>query len=710
MDELLPIVLEVGEVNLRCMELLDQANTTTYGTPVPTTVPLTIEKGPFIIITGHDLKDLQLLLEQTKDKGINIYTHGEMLPAHAYPEFKKYSHLKGNFGTAWQNQQKEFDNIPGAILYTTNCLMPVKPSYADRVFTTEVVSYPEMVHIGEEKDFTPVIEKALALGGYTKDQHMTGINGGMQVTTGFSHGTVLSVADQVIEAVKNGDIKHFFLVGGCDGARVGRNYYTEVIDIMANLGFDEIKKPAMLNSVGRIMTIPKGAKAKGISIPVVIAELIKNGFEITGNMPDISSMGSKQFQAKETGNTVLLKDYLKRLGNGEDLESVKKDFVQNFSDVDASEIMKAEQELIKEGTPITEVQKLCDVHSALFHGLTKEEKIANAEKAVEESLKKEETSEMTTMTDAYVRKHELAKALRETKGHPLYSFTEANEKFSKEIADIRGALEKGEDVSKKISDFRQIAIHYAQKGDLIYPLLKVRYEISGPSYVMWTVDDEIRDELAAIDKECNHDEEWIKRVQAVLTRADEMIYKETNILFPICAMNFTAEEWYEIYEDAKDYALVYGIDNRWEEAEKYVQDKKNRHEAAIYEGEIVMGGGHMSAAQLEAMLNTLPIEITFIDDNNINRFFNEGAKVFKRPGMAIDREVFSCHPPKIESMVRSIIESFKNHTRDSVPVWIEKQGKPFLVTYYAVRDKKDNYLGTVEVVQDMQFAKEHFTS
>ena len=229
MDELLPIVLEVGEVNLRCMELLDKANTTTYGTPVPTRVPLTIEKGPFIVITGHDLKDLQLLLEQTKDKGINIYTHGEMLPAHAYPKLKKYSHLKGNFGTAWQNQQKEFDNIPGAILYTTNCLMPVKPSYADRVFTTEVVSYPEIVHIGEEKDFTPVIEKALALGGYTKERHMTGINGGAQVTTGFSHGTVLSVADQVIEAVKTGDIKHFFLVGGCDGARVGRNYYTEFV-------------------------------------------------------------------------------------------------------------------------------------------------------------------------------------------------------------------------------------------------------------------------------------------------------------------------------------------------------------------------------------------------------------------------------------------------------------------------------------------------
>lgn len=229
MELLLPVVLEVGEKNLICMELLDKANTKTFGTPVPTTVPLTIEKGPFIVITGHDLYDLKLLLEQTKDKGINIYTHGEMLPAHAYPELKKYPHLKGNFGTAWQNQQKEFDAIPAPVLYTTNCLMPVKKSYADRVFTTEVVSYPEMVHIGEDKDFTPVIEKALELGGYESDREMTGINGGKTVMTGFSHGTVLGVADTVIDAVKSGAISHFFLVGGCDGARAGRNYYTEFV-------------------------------------------------------------------------------------------------------------------------------------------------------------------------------------------------------------------------------------------------------------------------------------------------------------------------------------------------------------------------------------------------------------------------------------------------------------------------------------------------
>ena len=229
MDELLPVVMEVGEKNLRCMELLDRANTQTYGTPAPVTVPLTVEKGPFIVITGHDLHDLKLLLEQTAGRGINVYTHGEMLPAHGYPELKKYPHLKGNFGTAWQNQQKEFADIPAPILFTTNCLMPPRASYADRVFTTAVVSYPEMRHIGEDKDFTPVIEKALELGGYGEDKPFTGINGGHTVTTGFGHGAVLGAAEQVVDAVKSGAIRHFFLVGGCDGARPGRNYYTEFV-------------------------------------------------------------------------------------------------------------------------------------------------------------------------------------------------------------------------------------------------------------------------------------------------------------------------------------------------------------------------------------------------------------------------------------------------------------------------------------------------
>ena len=229
MEELLPIVMEVGAVNLNCMALLDKANTETYGNPVPTEVTLSVEKGPFIVISGHDLYDLKQLLIQTEGKGVNVYTHGEMLPAHAYPELKRYSHLKGNFGTAWQNQQKEFADIPAPVLFTTNCLMPPKASYSDRVFTTEAVSYPEIRHIGAEKDFTPVIEKALELGGYSADMHFTGINGGNKVMTGFGHHTVLSVADKVIDAVKARAIRHFFLVGGCDGARPGRNYYTEFV-------------------------------------------------------------------------------------------------------------------------------------------------------------------------------------------------------------------------------------------------------------------------------------------------------------------------------------------------------------------------------------------------------------------------------------------------------------------------------------------------
>ena len=229
MNGLLPIVMEVGEKNLKCMALLDKANTESYGAPVPVAVPLTVEKGPFIVISGHDLHDLKLLLEQTEGKGVNIYTHGEMLPAHGYPELKKYAHLKGNFGTAWQNQQKEFADMPAPVLFTTNCLMPPKASYADRVFTTAVVSYPEMVHIGENKDFTPVIEKALELGGYPEERAFTGINGGGTVMTGFARGAVLGVADKVIDAVKSGAIRHFFLVAGCDGARPGRNYYTEFV-------------------------------------------------------------------------------------------------------------------------------------------------------------------------------------------------------------------------------------------------------------------------------------------------------------------------------------------------------------------------------------------------------------------------------------------------------------------------------------------------
>ncbi|MDL2316265.1 hydroxylamine reductase [Desulfovibrio sp. OttesenSCG-928-A18] len=232
-EQWLELLMEFGGVNLKCMALLDGANTGAYGNPVPTRVPLKIEKGPFIVVTGHDLYDLKMLLEQSEGKGVNIYTHSEMLPAHGYPELKKYTQLKGNFGTAWQNQQKEFENIPAPILYTTNCLMPVRDSYSDKVYTTSVVAYPGMKHIeagpNGHKDFSALIEHAIRLGGYSEDKEFTGINGGSVVTTGFGRQTVLDNAPAIIDAVKAGAIKHFFLVGGCDGAKPGRNYYTEFV-------------------------------------------------------------------------------------------------------------------------------------------------------------------------------------------------------------------------------------------------------------------------------------------------------------------------------------------------------------------------------------------------------------------------------------------------------------------------------------------------
>ena len=223
-DDLVAGALKIGEVNIKAMELLDAGNTGTYGHPVPTPVPLGQKAGKAILITGHDLKDLQLLLEQTKGKGINIYTHGEMLPCHGYPELKKHDHFIGHYGTAWQNQQKEMDAFPGSILFTTNCIQKPRDSYKDNVYTTGLVGWPGVSHIGDDKDFTPVIERALALPGFAADEDKG------EVLTGFARNAVLGVADKVIEGVKAGAIKHFFLVGGCDGAKPGRNYYTDFVE------------------------------------------------------------------------------------------------------------------------------------------------------------------------------------------------------------------------------------------------------------------------------------------------------------------------------------------------------------------------------------------------------------------------------------------------------------------------------------------------
>ena len=225
LDDWVGLALKCGEVNLRAMELLDAANTGTYGDPVPTKVPLGARKGKAILVSGHDLKDLEELLKQTEGKGITVYTHGEMLPCHGYPALKKYSHFYGHYGTAWQNQTREFAEFPGAILMTTNCIQKPKESYQENLFTTGEVGFPGVCHI-RDKDFAPVIKRALELPGFPEDTN------GRSVMCGFGHNAVMGVADKIVEAVKNGAIRHFFLVAGCDGAKPGRNYYTRFVELV----------------------------------------------------------------------------------------------------------------------------------------------------------------------------------------------------------------------------------------------------------------------------------------------------------------------------------------------------------------------------------------------------------------------------------------------------------------------------------------------
>lgn len=412
-----------------------------------------------------------------------------------------------------------------------------------------------------------------------------------------------------------------------------------------------------------------------------------------------------------------IKTYLERLSAGEELEKVRADFAKEFKEVDPAEIMQAEQELLQGGTPLETVQKLCDVHAALFRGATSEEKVANAEKAVAASVKEKKLAATAALTGIT--------------GHPLQTFTRENEALENIIQECREEVENTKIISPEMfGKLREVAIHYAKKGDLLYPHLKVKYGISGPSDVMWTTDDEIRDELADQEKRwpfakknagqsgeelTDTEAKWMERFTAALQRVEDMIYKEANIFFPNCALNFTEEEWFGIYRDSKDYPVCFGVENAtWEAAEKFLKKKSEAFVSKKIMGkktdEIIMPGGHLTVAQLTAMLNTIPMEITFVDADNINRFFNEGPKDFKRPGMAIDREVFSCHPPKVEQQVRRIIGEFRNGTLDKVPIWMEKNGKTMLVTYMAVRDAQGTYLGTMELVQDMGFAKEHFLS
>ena len=497
--------------------------------------------------------------------------------------------------------------------------------------------------------------------------------------------------------------------------------YPEVIDIMKGLGFTEITNKVMLHSVGKIMTIPKGAKMKGISMMDIVGAFMKAGITLEGDMPNlhgddvasakdvpVEAPATQDEEPKASENTEAnaedtvpdserveqLKGFLKRLGTGEALGDVRKDFASQFKHVEASEIMKAEQGLMREGTPLEEVQQLCDLHSALFHGSTIHEQMDAEHAKVEAVLEAQEKSKSVV-------------ALVETVGHPLNRLTEENKALDELIEAIRPKVADKTATYDDVNTVRQLSVHYAKKGDLLYPKLKVDYAIGGPSMVMWTVDGDIRDQLGDLAKSSQSVDDWYRRFDELLTRAQEMIYKEQNILFPICAENFSKEDWYQIYKDTAQYEDIFGITRiAWPEADAALATQTRKSSGD--DNTIGLIGGTLTVDQLDAMLNTMPMEVTFVDHEDINRYFNDGEKVFKRPTTAIGRDVFSCHPPKVEPIVRGIIDSFRKGDRDNVAVWLEKQGRPFYVNYMAVRDKNKKYLGTLELVQDMQFAKDHF--
>ena len=497
--------------------------------------------------------------------------------------------------------------------------------------------------------------------------------------------------------------------------------YPEVIDIMKGLGFTEITNKVMLHSVGKIMTIPKGAKMKGISMMDIVGAFMKAGFTLEGDMPNlhgddvasakdvpVEAPATQDEEPKASENTEAnaedtvpdserveqLKGFLKRLGTGEAFGDVRKDFASQFKHVEASEIMKAEQGLMREGTPLEEVQQLCDLHSALFHGSTIHEQMDAEHAKVEAVLEAQEKSKSVV-------------ALVETVGHPLNQLTEENKALDELIEAIRPKVADKTATYDDVNTVRQLSVHYAKKGDLLYPKLKVDYAIGGPSMVMWTVDGDIRDQLGDLAKSSQSVDDWYRRFDELLTRAQEMIYKEQNILFPICAENFTTQDWYQIYKDTAQYEEIFGVKRiAWPEADAALATQTRKSSGD--DNTIGLIGGTLTVDQLDAMLNTMPMEVTFVDHEDINRYFNDGEKVFKRPTTAIGRDVFSCHPPKVEPIVRGIIDSFRKGDRDNVAVWLEKQGRPFYVNYMAVRDKNKKYLGTLELVQDMQFAKDHF--
>ena len=488
------------------------------------------------------------------------------------------------------------------------------------------------------------------------------------------------------------------------------NANPEVKDIMCDLGFTEIVKPIMLNTMGKMMTIPKGARVKEIPLSTIIDAFELSGFEVINTPEQLQKQQEEKMKAlsadlgkssdlSSSDREALLKSYVQRLSNGEDIESVRKDFAANFSDVSAVEIARAEQTLLSEGTKLSDVQRLCDVHSALFHGATRSEKIANAEKEVERSAEEERVLDTITSFDEQTA--DATTVLMRTPGHPLNILELENVQIEKRVIALEEKLKedvKPEDVLADVSELRAIESHYKKKEETMFPLLKDKYNFPGPSDVMWGVEDEIKQELKKFVVEDTKDMDSLRRV---VKRMNEMIFKEKNILFPLVTNYFTEDEWIAIARDFPMYGYCYLAKEDvpvWDKV-KELKQPSIIHTSIIHNENIEISGGHMNLKQLKAMLNTLPFEITLVDENDINIYFNEGEKVFTRPQMAIGRPVYSCHPKRVEPIVRMLISDFKKGKRDSLTILSERSGHPVVINYFALRDDDGTYLGTLEAVQ-----------
>ncbi len=452
----------------------------------------------------------------------------------------------------------------------------------------------------------------------------------------------------------------------------------EVSEIMAGIGFKEITNPVALNVMGRIMTIPRGAAVKGIELSKVIAAFEERGYQVISD--DAQSRQGR------------IRNFIERLSGGEDLDSVRKDFVQEFSHVDAQEIMTAEQTLIKEGMPITEVQRLCDVHSALFHGVASE---PPAGALSHDEIHAQAASVNPDDIDAL------------PEGHPLTILRAENAALDALLDTIEGELDgakRTDAMLRHILALGDVRSHYIKKEELLMPIL-YDYGVTGPSQVMWGIDDEMKRELAMIIKALKADEETLPmyeaRIRALTQRIREMIFKEEKILFPLSLRYFTQMEWYRCYHDLPDMGISFGVPiPAWAEAQPWLDQEAARLAQSQVGGKLQFPTGELSMEQLTTILQLLPVDITFIDKDDVVRFFTNEGQVFTRPLSALGRDVMNCHPPEIIPVVRNLIADFKAKKRTQMIVHRYIRERPIRVQYQAMYDKSGEYIGTVEFVTD----------